>query len=278
MEESSSNTNDVVEFLMQRKVKESVIEKFIEEKMDKDAVMASEDDQLKEFGLSAKGDIIALRAYCISTKTLDNVDIDDRTKTLKMSIMGSNRLSSKKSSSSVKMKTVHLGWLHYNTKKRKYITVKEKDGGGCRVVKLKENSSKGAILDFAKTLFITSSSTSFGLTISLKFDLGNFSEHTLPEKIMVNDKEMDLTLERYMNKYQLGKTRLYLLSKQKSFLDQSSSDSDSEKTFPVIKKAITFTKNGYNSDVNSSDELPQISVKKKKNNDTKFSLSTIFSG
>ena len=106
-----------------------------------------------------------------STESMDN-----RKETLKASIIN-NKIC-------VRQKSVILGWLHYNTKKRPYITVKEKNGGGSRCVKLREASTRDEILEFAKSLFITGQQTVFVLPSVLKYKLGSSPEHSLSDKMV----------------------------------------------------------------------------------------------
>ena len=74
--------------------------------MDSFAVNGAEDDLLMRLGLSAQGDIIALRAHCMTVPKSDK-------NTLKNTILQSGRLS-KRTASKIKQRTIHLGWLHFD--------------------------------------------------------------------------------------------------------------------------------------------------------------------
>ena len=83
------------------------------------------------------------------------------------------------------------------------------------------------VLDTAKQIFFPNSQNSFGTLTSLSGKLGNFQGEPKPE--------CAISIQNYIKKHYLSKTRLYLLTSAKSsqeiikgILDESGSDSEFE--------------------------------------------------
>lgn len=224
--------------------------------MDEEAAYVAPDELLQEFGLTAKGDIIALKAHCLMRKTESS---EERKADLKLTIANTNRLAgSSKRKYSTKKKTVLLGWLHFNTKKKKYITVSAKHGGGIRSVKLRQNATRHDVLEFAKSVFILDNTTAFGPAHSLTYDIGNFAESSLPEQLLLNGESVKFTLDGYIQKHHLSKTRLYLLTKKKSFVDYFSDESGDDDFFVKQSQHLKNTKSWFiSSDSESEDTFRQ---------------------
>ena len=207
--------------------------------MDKDAINAASDDVLKEFGLCAKGDIIALRAFCFSESKVGETD---KVEELKAAIRNNERITKKRG----KQRTIQLGWMHYDKKTKTYKAVRAKTGGGCRSLKVDESSSKKELLEMAKDIFCDKK-TCFGPVSTLTFDIGSFSTKPV---------EDDFILSTYIEKHHLQKVRLYLLTRLKSFYDMEFSDSGDDFTddLPIWNNLSTPKLSTFNSPNVSSED------------------------
>ena len=192
--------------------------------MDNEAVNSADDRVLKEFGLIAQGDIIALRAHCLSkTKS----DVNTVKEELRKSIVCSDRLSTK-SKKKIKTRMVQFGWLHYNPKGKKYKSVRASKGGGTRDVRVNEKATRKEVLSMAKEIFCSSFKTPFGPSTTLCYELGTFSQNMIANQIEVNGQYLDFTLGSYIEKFHLSKTRIYLMTKKKSVADYCDEYSETE--------------------------------------------------
>ena len=95
--------------------------------MDKSAVVVVSDKQLRQLGLRAQEDILALRVFCAKEQFSD-----DRQK-LTEAIKTNKRLvgvgTDKKLKKVEKKKVVQLGWLHCDEKEARYKGVRSVNGG-----------------------------------------------------------------------------------------------------------------------------------------------------
>ena len=113
-------------------------------------------------------------------------------------------------------KTVYLGWLHFNVKRNKYVSVRANNGGGARKVIFENIASKDEILDKAKSLFFVDEKCVFGNLNDMDINLGKFREEA------VNDEHFT-SLADCVKTTSFSKTRLYLLTKEK-FVNQKVRD------------------------------------------------------
>lgn len=121
----------------------------------------AEDGALQELGMSAKGDLLAMRAFCegkfnakVSEKESLKKNLDQQLSKRKKKISeapGSSTGSIKEKK--VKTRRVQLGWLHYKPKKGRYVMVRTSDGGGTRDVDLPRGSTKEDIVDYCVGIF-----------------------------------------------------------------------------------------------------------------------------
>lgn len=142
MEKSSAEK--VCQFLEQRGVSSSVIETFRQEKMDKSAIENSSDATLEEMGLTKMGDKLSLRGFC--KQSSDNETTDHKRGLLEAFLNVKRKKSSSKTpvkdvtcavnpkEDKKKTNKIQLGWLHFDEKKQKFISVRLMKGGGTRDV------------------------------------------------------------------------------------------------------------------------------------------------
>ena len=167
--------------------------------MDKGAIWEASEEDLHQLGLTERGDIIRLKAFCAKTS-------DSKQKLAKLiSNAGKERTSNKKSR---KEKVVSLGWVHFNERKNKYCAVRMSKGGGTRQHYFPNKASAEDILNVMKLTFFPNGSSSLGKLCDMRIRLGSFQQQVL-------DVER-FTLSDYISENKFTKTRLYLLSKEKS--------------------------------------------------------------
>ena len=122
----------------------------------------AKDGALQELGMSAKGDLLAMRAFCegkfnakvsekesLKKKLLDQ-QLSKRKKKISEAPGSSTRSIKEKK---VKTRRVQLGWLHYKPEKGRYVMVRTSDGGGTRDVDLPRDSTKEDIVDYCVGIF-----------------------------------------------------------------------------------------------------------------------------
>lgn len=192
--------------------------------MDFEAVQYSTDEILISFGLNAKGDILALQRYANSQlsssgeEKSDQKKREDRKRELYEIIVsrkgGKNAKLLKKSSEkklvTSRTRNINLGWMHYDTKKNKYVSVRYARGGGSRDVSLPVDSSKQDIIVYARELFFPENESIFGSVSQMTFTLGNFKEEEVDDVV----DGAPFTLDGYFKTFKLSRARLYLLTKK----------------------------------------------------------------
>ena len=185
--------------------------------MDKEAINSSLDDVLRELGLLAKGDLLALRAFCLKIKIANETseNNENRLRELKYAIGNSGRVSKLGASKfSNKARTVQLVWKYFNSTEKCYKSVKPREGGGTRSLKINENANKKELLESAKQLFCIKNKIKFGFVFNLRFELATFSEEIINDNIEIDGILYPFTLKRYLDKYKMSKSKLLLLSKK----------------------------------------------------------------
>ena len=125
--------------------------------MDETAVCLADDATLRNLGLVAQGDIIALRAHCMP--------INQQKDELLGMVKQNKRLSSKS-----RLRKVTFGWLHLSNKTKQYKSVRTGHGGKEDYVP--DNATKNQLLSIAKNLYFKHTPmTKFGPSSSFIFDL-----------------------------------------------------------------------------------------------------------
>ena len=137
--------------------------------MDKSAAKNATDKDLKEFGLTEKGDIIALRMFWFNPRATSS-PFDDHVMELKMGVKHNRRLEQK---SVVKDKS-------------KCALVWAKCGEGTRTVKVKETCTEKELLEILEKLLYPNMKASFELCSLLSFKLGTFNQKGTKDTMEVN--------------------------------------------------------------------------------------------
>ena len=222
-------------------------------KMDMNAVWMASEADLQNLALKEIGHIICLKSFCMPT--------NDRSPSTKQQLAhsvkscGQERTANPKSNKRKNgQKIVYLGWMHYNKKKQKYVSVRLSNGGGVREKEFNSNDSIGEVLSGAKTLFFPNNKSCHGCVEEMNLNVGNYKGDVI--------ENTDATLSQYVAENSLSKTRLYLLSRKISFLDyfnseptQDSSDDDFD-SFPTFsstrEKVKTPQRAGFESNSSHS--------------------------
>lgn len=103
------------------------------------ALIHATDKDLTDLGFSKKGDILSLRAFC-AEKVNDHKSVEkmEEKKDLLRKILDQNKLKRRKEepNSGINIKKSHrsikkiqVGWLNYDSDKRRYIAVRQSRGG-----------------------------------------------------------------------------------------------------------------------------------------------------
>lgn len=198
--------------------------------------MQADDKDLIDLGLTKKGNILSLRAFCNEKINVQNAEENmNEKKVLLQTILDKHKrrkddypnssINSKRPKTKSTMKKVQLGWLHYDKKQVRYVAIQQSRGGGTREVSLPLDTSLYSILESAKQLFFPEGSSPFGLIEDMETHLANYKQDII-EDITVNDIVLPFTLEGYLQATKLPKVRLYLATKQQ---DKTGSEDDTKK-------------------------------------------------
>lgn len=203
---------------------------------------------MRELGLTARGDVIALKAFCFKHSQQSGSE-PERKKILLDMVKNNGRLQTG-GKIGKKQRAVLLGWLHYDKKKAKYCSVRANKGGGSREIKLDDECSKKHLIKIATSLFFPNGKSSFGDLDNMLLDVGNFKEESLDATMIENDVVVPFTVGKYIQQNKLSRTRLYLMSKKedlfRSVLESTdtdeiiSSDDDDILQIPALKTATPF--------------------------------------
>ena len=138
--------------------------------MDKGAIWETSEEDLHQLGLTERGKIIRLKAFCAKTS-------DSKQKLAELiSNAGKERTSHKKSR---KEKVVSLGWVHFNERKNKYCAVRMSKGGGTRQHYFPNKASAEDILNVMKLTFFPNGSSFLGKLRDMQIRLGSFQQQVL---------------------------------------------------------------------------------------------------
>ena len=184
--------------------------------MDGEAVTLCSDEQLKEFGLVALGDMLALTSFLACRSEAD--------KSLKSQLVGAIKYSSGKNSKR-KTYSVILGLKNFNEKLQKYTYVRS--AGGSRKLDLRRNIGFEELKQEAVQVYFPENKNSIlGSLFLYETKLGNFSG----DVIIPGD---DFTLEKYCRDNKLQHIRLYLKVKKLTISLLSNALSDDEDIFEL---------------------------------------------
>lgn len=199
--------------------------------MDGMAVIEATDDELKKLGLFQIGHIVALKAMCTRSKKL--VDRKELANIVKQS--SKDRIKTSKTRTNIK--TVYIGWQHYDANKKRYVTMRETSGGGVRKCTLDINSTVEEVMTKMEGYFFPNSKNKLvGRLSLLQTFIGNSNGEIL------GSRSEGFKLSDYISKNSFARLRLYILSRKKRlteycFDSSTSDDSDFEN---VISKRSRF--------------------------------------
>ena len=186
--------------------------------MDEVAVSHSTEEDLKDLGLSERGHIISLKGYCL----LQNNALGTQSNKahLKSFIKDAGKERDSKKRKTVQDVTVSLGWMNYDKKKERYVSIRMQKGGGTRKVVLAKSVTVDEIIKSAKKLFFPEEKSIFGGTNKMIFNLGNYAG------VVIDSSGFDLGT--YIAENKLSKPRVYLMSKLKTWQEYVNNDLPSE--------------------------------------------------
>ena len=198
--------------------------------MDKSAIENCSDEILVNMGLTKVGDRLAFRGFC-------NQESNDKKTMRKRGLLEAFLNIRKKPSSSkaskkdvnpvvipnkekkekIKTRKIQLGWLHFDEKKQKFVSVRLIKGGGTRDVDVPMTFTKDDIMKLCMELFFPNGNSEFaGDAKRLNFRLANFKNEKIEDILHVGEMEVPFTITNYIRAYQTNKVRLYLTSSQKN--------------------------------------------------------------
>ena len=205
------------------------------------AILNASDDQLKkDLNLSKLGERLLLRAFCKRRSNLDNTtDREEESKEARkrrlLQELEKKRKAKVQSKESVAhtgkravtykntkvTRKVDLAWLHKINGNMKLV--RQKDGGGTRVVDIPKSATKADVIEMAKNLFFNDGKCIFGRLEQLRFDLLTFNKELI-STIPLGDKDVPFTVQAYIDNFKLSKIRLYLYTEVKEDEDEDSDD------------------------------------------------------
>ena len=177
--------------------------------MDCGAINAATDKVLRDFGLKSHGDLIALRAFCLTTpENPENMKM-----ILKDRILNNGRMNSLSSESKKKKKdkirTVYFTWLKYNNKTRRYVNVRSNKGGGLSWAHIPESANKAEILAVAQKLFFDNLPADELEPSKTTCNLMAYGNEIIHNEVVDDDSNtVPFTLKYYCTKFKKCRTKL----------------------------------------------------------------------
>lgn len=205
--------------------------------MDERAISFATEENLRQLGLVAQGDIFALKAFVSDelSKRPSPTQEDSREQRKKMLIeklvLGTKKVGGTNVTTTVKEKKakvlqaaalkiktrkVKLAWQHFSQEAKHFIMVRESTGGGQREMAIATTANQDEILTILIDLFFPNGNSTRGKSSEMQFFLGNFQG-----EVISGD---GFTLGSYISINKLSKPRLYLLSKCKTRVTGSGTD------------------------------------------------------
>ncbi|XP_066915560.1 uncharacterized protein [Clytia hemisphaerica] len=196
-----------------------LIPKFQAEKFDEIAILHSDDSTLKEFGVTATGDIIRLRLMC------RNGDMNDRRAELKGIITNGSKTrnenpsSTKSKNGKPKTRQIHISWKVFDKKQQRFIQIRRKRGGGCAKISFLVTAEKDTVLTEAINHFWSTKKKGVadGKREDYFFHLENETEEPISDLLTLSDNsKVPFTVGNYINKMKHPRPKVYLVTKSKS--------------------------------------------------------------
>lgn len=199
--------------------------------MDVEAVAHASDKELELLGLVRKGDILNMRRFC------EKSDCDERKikkRSLLREILEKGK-SKRKGDMSLHgatnngkrgraVRKVHMGWLHYNEEEQRYMSVRQRKGGGSRDCELPLVAKCDEVIEIGRKLFFKDGQSIYGPESEMLFGLANFKQESISD---VNKGGVHFTVQGYIDRFKLSRIRMYLTSRNKNLANLSDSDSES---------------------------------------------------
>jgi hypothetical protein len=137
-------------------------------------------------------------------------------------------IPNKEKKQKTKTRKIQLGWLHFNEKKQKFVSVQLIKGGGTRDVDVPMTCTKDDIIKLCMELFFPNGYSEFaGDASELNFRLANFKNEKIENILHIGETEVPFTITNYIRAYQTKKVRLYLTLSQKN-VSASTTEEESE--------------------------------------------------
>ena len=155
-------------------------------------------------GYSGRGHLICLKNF--STPSSHKDTCKDRKEILIESVTkaGKDRIKKK----SMHKKLVSLGWMHFDESKQSFKAVRAAKGGGARQYQFDNSATYEQILTTATKLFFSRGKNLFGRKDNVTLQFGNYKGEVI--------NKTSFTIQEYITKHRLSKTRIYLTPKRKS--------------------------------------------------------------
>ena len=171
--------------------------------MDFYAVDKASERHLKELGLQKQGDIVALQGFVREQITSGERE-DKKRKLLSLFTGKATKKVKKTDENSEAQRNIEFGWLHFDLKRRRYVSVRTAKGGGTRKVTASLDSNVDELIPVGSRLFFPDGKSMFGSVEKMIQCIGNFRQ----EQISGN-----ITLRNYVSVNSLSKVRLYFMTK-----------------------------------------------------------------
>jgi hypothetical protein len=194
-------------------------------------------EELKAFGFSHEGDIIAVVLFSKTEIEKLNPSLDDlhrvgrlteKTSSFPQKLPKAHKWGSLVGNKNAKKKilTIYIGWLMAPGRGKESKPVRERSGGGKRKLKVDINLLVSDLVDVSKGFFFPDNVSKFGTADEFEFEMCSFDERVVPPQMTVDDICHKAGFENNINFY-LRSTRITPADRG----DQGSSDngSDNEK-------------------------------------------------
>lgn len=186
------------------------------------------DDQLRSFGLKY-GDLISLRMFLNtrssqygSTSSVDSGLLDRIRCKINDSMKSSNRksmLMRHNKCAKKRCRRIEIGWLNYDTSRRRYFHVRPCKGGGTRHIIVNGTTTVSELAMKACTLFFPEGCSQYGRREDFDCEMLNFDESLIGN--------IDCTVEEIYEQKAVKMLRIYLATKLKDSMQMDSEPTQS---------------------------------------------------
>ena len=203
------------------------------------------------------GDRVAAFRYC--KQKVQSVDdtkqVENITQRIKDKLQGTDDKKIKKVKGRVKdLLRIEMGWMHFSSKEKRYVQVRQTNGGGTRHLKVNRNDNMAALKELGKTFFKAGMERKRG-DGRLDFAMCNFCGEIVDENLTVVQMYEDTQLK--MIRVYVGTKQLQSTAEHSEITEEEKTDQDGEREI-IHDEQQAATNSNEDSEEGDELDLPDI--------------------